>query len=193
MVIGLTGLIGSGKSTAAQVFKANGFVIIDADQIGREVVNQNKELLAKLVKLFGRDILDKNNKLNRSQLAQKAFVNDHSRLKLNKAVHPYLLRELKAELSNLKKLKKNVVIDAALLLDWGMEKACDYVFLIHASEVTRRNRIIKRGISKEDFNARQKIQLPFRKQRAKADFCLMNRTTEKDLKRKIEYYLKMIR
>lgn len=193
MVIGLTGLIGSGKSTAAQIFKANGFVIIDADQIGREVVNQNKELLAKLVKLFGREILDKNRELNRTKLAERAFVDDRSRLKLNKAVHPYLLRQLKAELSILKKLKKNVIIDAALLLDWGMEKACDYVFLIHASEAIRRKRIIKRGISQTDFIARQKMQLPFRKQRAKADFCLMNRTTEKDLRRKIESYLKKIR
>lgn len=186
MVIGLTGLIGSGKSTAAKIFKDNGFVIIDADQIGKDVVNQNKELLNKLVKFFGKEILDKNKKLNRGKLASRAFIDNNSRFKLNRAVHPYLLRKLKADLKQYKKLGKDVVIDAALLLDWNLDRICDYVFLIHASEKIRQKRITGRGISIADFKARQKMQLPFRQQRARSDFCLYNQSTEKDLKRKIE-------
>jgi len=189
MVIGLTGLIGSGKSTAANIFRATGFVIIDADQIGKEVVNHNPELLGKLVRLFGVEILTKNRKLNRSKLAVLAFANEISHLKLNRAVHPYLLKELRLKLSHLKKIKKNVVIDAALLLDWNLDKICDYVFLIHASEKLRQTRIAKRGISISDFKARQKMQIQYSQQRARADFCLMNNSTETMLKQKIESYL----
>lgn len=189
MVIGLTGLIGSGKSTAANIFKAKGFVIIDADQIGKDVVNHNPELIEKLVRLFGVEIFKKNKKLNRSKLAALAFADDTSRMKLNRAVHPYLLKELRLKLNHFKKIKKKVVIDAALLLDWNLDKICDYVFLIHASEKLRQTRIVKRGISILDFKARQKIQIKYSQQRVRADFCLMNNTTEAKLKQKIEYYL----
>ena len=97
MLLGLTGQIGSGKSSAAMILKSFGAIIIDADRIGHQVVENSKELQKKMQNEFGKDIISKTGKINRKKIAQRAFHDKTSKKKLNSLVHPYLLKELQIE------------------------------------------------------------------------------------------------
>lgn len=185
MIIGITGQIGSGKSTAAKYFRSIGAAVIDADRIGRQVVDTNAALLRALVKSFGREILTSKGKLNRKRLAALAFTDERSKRRLNRLVHPYLLRELKRRLKNLKGTHEMVVIDAALLLDWNLDRIVDFVIVLHAPEHMRLARLAARGISRDDARSRQKQQMTFARYRRRADRVIYNNTTPAQLEAKL--------
>ena len=185
MIIGLTGQIGSGKSEAARVFKRLGAVIVDADLIGREVVDNSPQLRRKLAREFGREILDRSGRVKRRKLAALAFVTKSSRDKLNRIVHPYLLTELRRQVKAALKTHEVVVIDAALLLFWKMDREVDLVLVIHSSRESRIRRMKKRGITPEDALARERAQLPYQEFRKRADRLILNNGSLKDLQRKL--------
>ena len=174
MFVGITGLIGSGKSTAAALFAEHGAAIIDADRIGQTVVDENPELLEKLIAEFGPEIVDDSGKLLRKELAALAFSSDEAKEKLNRLIHPYLLRELRLQMRELSRQYKIVVIDAALLLDWSLDGIVDLVLVIDAPEKLRFRRLEARGISAEDARARQDRQLDHRVFTSRADYLIVN-------------------
>ncbi|MCD6249090.1 MAG: dephospho-CoA kinase [candidate division Zixibacteria bacterium] len=184
MIIGLTGQIGAGKTSAADIFRELGAIIVDADRIGRDVVEQSPALLKKLVKTFGEDIVGAKGKLRRKQLATVAFRDKDSRDKLNRLVHPYLLKELWRQVRAADR-NRLVVIDAALLLHWQMDRKVDFVLVIHAGLQIRLNRLRARGITREDALARQRAQLSFSEYQKKADRVILNNRTPAILRRKI--------
>jgi dephospho-CoA kinase len=185
MVIGVTGQIGSGKSTAAAILGALGAVVIDADRIGREVVDRNPQLRQRLADEFGDDILTSSGNLRRKRLAAKAFANAEAKAKLNELVHPYLLDELRQRVNQWEARGRVVVIDAALLLDWKLDYEIDYTLVIHAGLDTRLSRLAERGISRADALARQQAQLPFTEYRRRAGRVILNRGSIDDLRRKL--------
>lgn len=189
MLIGLTGLIGAGKSTAAEILKSNGAVIVDADRIGKEVINANPPLLRKLQRAFGNDIARKDGRLNRRRLAAVAFVDEISRSKLNQLVHPYLLRELWRQVREKSKRYDIVVIDAALLLEWKLEKKCDLTIAIHAPRELRLKRLAKRGIDRADALARERRQLPLSEFRRRCDYLINNNDSKAELRRTLLQHL----
>jgi dephospho-CoA kinase len=185
MLIGITGQIGAGKTTAANVLKKMGAVVIDADKIGRAVVETNPQLLRKLTKSFGNQILTASGNLRRKKLAEVAFANRKNRKLLNKLVHPYLLRELRQEL--MKALRKNsvVVVDAALLLDWNLDELMDQTLVISCGKDKRVARLVKRGIAESDALARMKNQLPFSEYQNRANRVILNNSTKSSFQRKV--------
>lgn len=187
MVIGLTGQIGSGKSTAAEILQSFGAHIVDADWIGREVVDQSEPLRRRLAGAFGVDIFDSRGRLLRKKLAGRAFQSPESRDRLNELVHPFLLKELRKQVRESKK-SGPVVIDAALLLYWGMDREVDLTLVIHAGWEVRLGRLKGRGISMIDARARQRAQLPFREFQRRADRLILNNTSRADLKRKLREF-----
>lgn len=187
MVIGLTGLIGSGKSTAARYLSSFGATVIDADRIGREVVESSHRLQQQLRKAFGSDIFDSRGRLLRARLAARAFASLDGRDRLNQLVHPHLLRQLRAQAVRESK-RGPVVIDAALLLHWGMDKEVDLTLVIHAGKEIRHRRLRARGMSVSDAEARQRAQLPYREFRARADHVILNNASQSDLKRKLRHF-----
>lgn len=193
MIIGVTGQIGSGKSTAARILKSMGAAIIDADLIGREVVENNPDLRHKLQREFGTEIVSSTGQLKRKKLAKIAFADEPSRKKLNRLVHPYLLRELRKQMMLKARVYEVTVLDAALLLEWNLDREIDAVILIHASEMLRIKRLRKRGISRRDALLRQRRQLSYTEQRRRADYVIYNRTTEDDLARKLKQVLLIIK
>jgi len=188
MLIGITGQIGAGKSTAAQILKSFGAAVIDADKIGHDVVNNNPSLLRKLVKAFGKSILTKSGNLNRKKLAVLAFESELSKDKLNRLVHPYLLRKLHRQIKNKSERFKIVVIDAALLLDWNLDKDMDLNLVIHTSRKRRLEFLKKRGITRRDALARESRQLKYAEYRKRADTLIFNNSTQKMLVKKLEIF-----
>jgi len=182
MLIGLTGQIGAGKSTAAGILAGMGAHIVDADLIGKEVVDRSPQLRAKLGRRFGLEIFDKRGHLKRRRLAQLAFASEETKRALNDLVHPYLLKELRKQARVAVKKHDLVVIDAALLLYWQMDREVDFVLVIHASRQTRFARMAKRGITEADALARQQAQLPYSEFQKRANRMILNNGTREQLK-----------
>jgi dephospho-CoA kinase len=196
MVIGITGQIGSGKTTAAGILASPGGVIVDADLIGKQVVETNRTLLRSLARRFGDDILTPGGRLRRKRLARRAFAERKATRDLERLVHPPLLRELRKQVRTQEKTGCFVIIDAALLLDWDLDREVDFVLVVHAGRRLRLARLRAKGLSAEDAKAREALQLPFGIFRERADRIILNNTTRSDLRRKLgglRRYLKRIR
>jgi len=181
ILIGVTGGIACGKTEVCMVFEKRGATILSGDQIGKEVVEENKKVLNQLVKAFGKEILTKNQTLNRRKLGEMAFASKESREKLNKIVHPYLLSELRKRIEQLRKKdnKRVVVIDAALIVEWGWQDELDYLFFVESKKGDKIKRLREeKGYSRKEAQDRIKSQLPEITKRRLADFVIRN---DKDL------------
>ncbi len=188
MLIGVTGRIGSGKTTAARILADLGAAVIDADMIGHVVVEQSAALQAKLAGRFGDDIFTRSGKLNRKRLAARAFADQKAKQALDRLVHPYLLKELRRRMKEQARKSPIVVVDAALLLDWKMDREMDLTLVIHASLETRLRRLSARGISVADARARQKAQLPFAVYRERSDRLILNNRSVRALREKLAVF-----
>ncbi|MCW4355621.1 dephospho-CoA kinase [Hoyosella sp. YIM 151337] len=179
--VGLTGGIGAGKSTVSKVLDELGAVIIDADQIAREVVAPGTAGLRRLVAAFGSEILLGDGSLNRPALAAKAFKDDESRLKLNSIVHPLVGRRT-AELSESAPENAILVHDIPLLIENGIGPTCNLVMVVHAETEQRVQRLTRlRGMPEEDARARIAAQATDEERRLAADIWLDNTRSEQQL------------
>jgi len=185
MIIGLTGQIGGGKSAAARILAGFGAHVIDADVIGHRVVDNSPSLQRKLARSFGADILTRGGAVRRKRLAKRAFATDRGRRDLNRLVHPHLLKDLRRQVTAAAKAHPVVVIDAALLLFWRMDREVDVVVVIHTSQKRRLDRMAKRGIDRADALARQRSQLPYREFQRRADYLLLNNGSVAQLETKL--------
>lgn len=174
MLLGLTGRIGTGKSEVAKILKQFGAVVISADAIGKAVVDNKPAVLKKLVRGFGEGIIDKRGKLNRRKLGRLALANEESRRRLNEIVHPFLLKELDRQVKISLKRNRIVVVDAALLIDWGWQKKVDKVILVHAPDRVCIERLLKKGYSVAEARARLGSQLPDSVLKKHADIIISN-------------------
>lgn len=192
MFIGLTGLIGAGKSTAARILASHGAAIIDADQMAREVIKLYPASLKKLTAQFGKSILSPTGKLRRKKLAAVVFADEQARQQLNDIIHPYIVREIRRRMKLLSRHHQVVVIDAALLLGSGIEDDMDQILVIHASQGVRLHRLLMRGLTREDALMRMQRQLPFSEFRRRADRLILNQDSLSSLENKVANYLKKI-
>lgn len=186
MIIGVVGLIGCGKSTVTDVFASLGAEVIDADVIGREVVDSDPVVLYRLVLAFGDTILNRDNTLNRRELGHLAFANADATQTLNKIVHPELLRRLDAKIASARGRKIHAVVDAALLIYWEYHTKVDTTILVTATADRRRQRMAGRGLSADEFRARTKSQLSESYLKKNADIILANNNTLDSLRRRAE-------
>lgn len=189
LLIGITGGIACGKTEVCKVFQKKGVIILSGDKIGKEVVEKNKKILKELANTFGKEILNKNKNLNRRKLGEIAFASKKSKDLLNRIVHPYLLKELKKRIESLK--NKNyegvVAIDAALIVEWGLQKELDYLIFVESKREDKIRRLQnQKGYSRKEAIDRIKSQLPEITKKRLADFVIKNDKGLKELKKKAE-------
>ena len=182
LLVGIGGNMGSGKSTVASELKRYGAKIIDADEMGWSILNKGTDEYHRLVKTFGRSILTKSGNIDRRALGKLAFAGKASLAKLNAIVHPILLERVRKEID--RNRKGLVVVDAALLFTWGMDKEVDVAILVTAADRLKIKRMTDAGMPEEDIEARLKLQSPDAKIWRKADFVLENRGSFAELRRK---------
>jgi dephospho-CoA kinase len=145
-----------------------------------------------LVRAFGSEIVGANGQIRRKKLAALAFANKETKATLDFLVHPHLLNELRRQVKKSSRSNSVLVIDAALLLDWRMDREVDRVLVIHASRSVRSKRLQKKGMSPEDARARERAQMPYRVFRKRADRTIMNNGSPRDLERKVaQWYLRI--
>jgi len=181
ILVGITGGIACGKTEVSKVFREKGAVVLSGDRIGKDVVEKNRGILKELVRTFGQEILNKKGGLNRRRLGEIAFASKKSKEKLNRMVHPYLLKELRGKIESLGKKhhREMVVIDAALIVEWGLQRELDYLIFVQSKKEDRIRRLREqRGYSSKEVLYRIKSQLPETTKRKLADFVIKN---DKDL------------
>jgi len=172
--IGLTGGIGSGKSTVATMLAERGAVIIDADQISRELVEPGGEALAALVTEFGPRILQENGSLSRGELAALAFSEPEATARLNAIMHP-LIREESARRLREAPQAPAVVYDMPLLVETGQQDLVDLVVVADVPEEVQLDRAVRlRGLDPVDVRRRMEVQASREVRLAAADVVIDN-------------------
>lgn len=175
-IIGLTGLTGAGKSTAAQKLTAYGCYHIDADLIARDVINNDEAVKNKLRERFGGEVVSADGSINRPLLASRAFADEESTNALNEITHPAVTAKIRQIIDEKKELGySGIIIDAIALFESGEDELCDFTAVVTAPVDVRLERIMRRdGLSLEKATERisaQKDESFFTK---KADFILWN-------------------
>ena len=178
--IGLTGGIGSGKSTVAALLAARGAVVVDADRIAREVVEPGTPGLAAVAEAFGQGVLAADGTLDRPALAAIVFTDPEARARLDAIVHP-LVRERSVELIAGAPSDAVLVNDVPLLVETGQAGTYDLVLVVEADLATRLSRLLERGLSEEDARARIASQATDEQRRAVADVVLDNSGSREQL------------
>ena len=172
--IGLTGGIGSGKSTVATMLAERGAVIIDADQISRDLVEPGGEALAALVTEFGPRILQENGSLSRGELAALAFSEPQATARLNAIMHP-LIREESARRLREAPQAPAVVYDMPLLVETGQQDLVDLVVVADVPEEVQLDRAVRlRGLDPVDVRRRMEVQASREVRLAAADVVIDN-------------------
>lgn len=191
VIIGLTGGIGSGKSTVSSYLKNKHFPVSDADKIARDILEPGMPALKSLVEAFGKDILDEDGNLKRKYLASIAFTNKENEMKLNEITHGAIKDMIKAEVKEFKKRgEKLVFLDIPLLFEQGLDKWCDTTWVVTADESVRINRVISRDdTTEEDVKARMSCQMSDDEKAALADEVLDNSFSKEELYNQIEELL----
>lgn len=175
VLVGLTGGIATGKSTVARMFRRCGAVVIDADELAREVVQPGKPAWRAIVKAFGRTVLKPDGTLNRHALGHIAFGNRTNLRRLERIVHPRVARE-QARLTR-QAARRNpeavVIYDVPLLFETGIDKRVDKIIVVTADRKTQVARLKTRnGLTRAEAVRRIRSQMPLMKKVRQADFVL---------------------
>jgi dephospho-CoA kinase len=177
LIVGLVGRAGSGKSSVARAMAARGAVVIDADAIGHEVTDRDPEVRAALLAEYGPAVYLDDGTLNRRLVAAKVFANAAALAALNRLVHPRIIQRVRARIAALTAEGRRgpVVVDAALMLDWGFENQCDGIVAVTAPEAVQVGRLVAaRGWSEAEARRRLAAQKPNEHFAAAADIVIEN-------------------
>ncbi|MDO5089629.1 MAG: dephospho-CoA kinase [Leptotrichiaceae bacterium] len=202
MVIGLTGGIGTGKSTVVEILKRKGIPVVDADIISREVILY-PEVVDRIVSSFGKQVLEdipsdgyesfKNRKISRNKLGQIVFKDEKKVDILNSIMHPLIVKIMKERIENLKKDYEIVVADVPLLFEINLEKEFDIILLVYSNKNTQVSRIMKRdGRTKEEALNIINSQLDINEKKKKSDYIINNNGSLEELNSEIEKFLKTL-
>ncbi|MEA2434443.1 MAG: dephospho-CoA kinase [Actinomycetota bacterium] len=174
-VVGLTGGIGSGKSTFAALLAELGAHVIDADILGRQALHPGEPAWHAVVDTFGDEVLQAGGlDIDRKRLADLVFSDKAKLAALNAITHPVILRSIADSLDRYKNSDDVVVIDAALIVDFGLRDAIDKLIVVGAGEELRRARLKERGMRAQDIDARIAAQKSQDELIAEADIIVTN-------------------
>ena len=188
IIVGLTGSVGTGKSTVTNFFRELGAYIIDWDELAREVIRPHSRAWKEIVGYFGKGILNADLTINRQKLAEIVFPDKKKVTKLNQIVHPEVFKEDERITSEIKSLDPDALIikDIPLLFELTRPIVVDKVVVVSASEQTQLRRLEEKGMSREDARRRIRSQLPLEEKIKSADFVIDNDGPLEETKRQVE-------
>ena len=186
LLVGLTGGIGSGKSTVARMLAARGAVVRDADVLAREAVEPGTSGFDAVVARFGDDVLGSDGSLDRHALASIVFADDVARVDLEAIVHPAVRRSIAEAVAAHAHTDDVVVVDSPLLIETGAHEGFPVVVVVTASPDARVARLVERGMDEADVRARMAAQLPLGEKVTVADVVVDNDGTEAELEERVD-------
>ncbi|MBI5393024.1 dephospho-CoA kinase [Candidatus Woesearchaeota archaeon] len=180
MIIGITGYIGAGKTTAATFCKELGYSIVDCDSIGHEILEKDTEIQHKLIGRYGNKIIGRDLKINREILAELIFNNQENIDELNKIIHPKLKAIVYQLLDKAAQENKKVIVEAAILKELELDTKVDKIIIIKSEISIIYERLKKRYSQKQVVNIMNKQLLP-----KKYDYLILNNESIEELKRRV--------
>ena len=195
IVIGLTGGVGTGKSTVAKMFRQLGAVVLDADALAHQAMEPTRPAWRSIVKVFGNGVLNADRTVNRRRLASLVFSDARRRRQLERIIHPVVLRQMKRALRQLRRARavNAVVLDVPLLLEVGAEGLVDALVVVTAPPQAQRKRLQRaHGWSDEETTARIAAQWVLSAKAALADYVVDNSNGVKATRRQVRQLWKQL-
>ena len=177
IVAGLTGGIGTGKSTVAAVFAEAGAVIIDADEIARDVVAKGRPAWCRIVAHFGRDVLLPDGDIDRKKLGAIIFNDARQKTHLDRIVHPHVMAETEQQLIEIERVQPQavVILDVPLLIETGMDRDLDDVIVVYTPEAVQLKRLMRRDrLTAAEGLSRIRSQMPIEEKKMRATVVIDN-------------------
>jgi len=184
LVVALTGGIGSGKSTVGQIFAQLGAIVVDSDQLARDVIKRGSIGFNEVVARFGDEVL-KDGEIDRKTLASLIFNDPVKRSELEQITHP-LIRKAFAKLISSASPNSIVINQIPLLVESNHDYKFDYVITVSAAEDIRTGRLIKRGLTTEQIKQRMQAQATDKMRESIADSVIVNETSEQEVTNQVE-------
>jgi dephospho-CoA kinase len=173
MKVGLTGGIGAGKSTVADLFSQKGAVVIRSDELALQVIEPQTPGFQQVIDRFGKDLLNAEGYIDRAKLAQIVFKDDAALKDLENIIHP-LVRSKTNQIIDQHTSETIIVNEIPLLLEKKMESLFDFLVIVISSEKNRLERLAHRGLTAEQATARMAKQVSDEQRKAAADFLIVN-------------------
>ena len=173
MKVGLTGGIGAGKSTVADLFSQKGAVVIRSDELARQVIEPQTPGFQQVIDRFGKDLVNAEGYIDRAKLAQIVFHDDAALKDLENIIHP-LVRSKTNQIIDQHTSETIIVNEIPLLLEKKMESLFDFLVIVISSEKNRLERLAHRGLTAEQATARMAKQVSDEQRKAAADFLIVN-------------------
>jgi dephospho-CoA kinase len=186
LLVGLTGGIGSGKSTVARMLADRGAVVLDADVLAREAVEPGTAGFDAVLARFGEAVRSPDGSLDRARLAEIVFDDDDARRDLEAIVHPRVRLRIAEAVAALTDSDAVVVVDSPLLIETGGHESFPMVVVVTAPDEARIARLTARGIGERDARARMTAQMPLKDKAAHADVLLDNGGSESELEAQVD-------
>ena len=193
--VGLTGGIGSGKSTASNFFELFGSFVINADEEAKKILSSNETVQHELISEFGTDIIDASGEINKAKLARVAFQDEDQQQRLNSVIHPYIYNSIDDHFNDvLKDGKFDIfIVDGALIFESGYDVYMDYIVVVTALLKNRMERALARQtLSREEILKRIELQWPEEEKVNLADFVIHNDGSEEDLKNNVKILIEKL-
>ena len=187
--VGLTGGIGSGKSTASNFFEAFGSFVINADEEAKKLMSSNETVQHELIAEFGTDIVDVSGQINKAKLAKIAFQDEDHQQTLNSVIHPYIYDSIDNQFNRvLKNGKFDIfIVDGALIFESGYDVHMDYIIVVTALLKNRIERALgRKTLSRDEILKRINLQWSEEEKVNLADFVIHNDGSEEDLKNNVK-------
>ena len=198
MVIGLTGGIGTGKSTVSRKLREKGYPVIDLDIISREVITYS-EVIDELVENFGSEILEEQNAvsgkkcISRNKLRQTVFKDEKKVAVLNSIMHPPIIEEMRRQIKELEQSYETVFVEVQLLFEAKLEKEFDMTVLVYADRKTQIERVLKRdGRSEGEVQEIINAQMSMDEKRKLSNYIIENNGNSEMLDLEIEKFIKKL-
>lgn len=186
ILVGLTGGIGSGKTTVAGMLAEHGAVVVDADDLSRLAVEPGSPGYDRVVEAFGEEILGADRSIDRDALSRVVFTDPEKRKVLESIVHPEVFARLRDVVSEHADTDAVVVFDAALLVETGFDHACDLVLVVSAPRDVQLRRLQDRGMDRDEAGRRIAAQTAPEVRDAHADILIPNGGDLEELRRRVE-------
>lgn len=189
LIVGLTGGIASGKSTMADMFKKEGAYIIDIDMISRDVVKPGKPAWQDVIHIFGKEVLNEDQTLNRKKVGDIVFSDAEKRKKLEEIIHPKITAETLMKINEIAKKDNQaiVIIDIPLLIETDKQDTVNKVVLVYTSPQGQIERLVKRdGLSLEDAHKRLTSQMPIENKKKYAHYIINNEEPLKEIQKRVK-------
>lgn len=191
-VLGITGGIASGKSTVVDIFRLEGFPIVDGDIVARKVVESGTEGLLALQQAFGSAIIDEQGNLNREKLGKMIFHDEGKRAKLNKTLDPFIRSEIEEQVEKAKKNNQLVIVDVPLLYEGNYQVLMDKIAVVYVTPEIQLSRLMKRNnLPKDEALERIRSQLSLDEKKKRADILIDNCGSQETTRQQVMDWLRI--